>query len=78
MKTTRLTVDMSQEAHKYLKMASAELGISMREFVLFATFEKMEEMEDELLAKKAEETLKRIEAGKEKVKSFKRIKKQVL
>lgn len=76
MKGARLTVDMSLEAHKYLKMASAKLGISMKEFVLSATFEKMEEMEDQWLAKKAEETLKRIEAGEKKVVPFDKIKKK--
>ena len=77
MKAARLTVDMTQEAHQYLKMASAKLGISMKEFVLSATFEKMEEIEDEWLAKKAEETLRRIEVGEEKVVSFKKTKKRV-
>lgn len=72
----RLTVDMSSDEHMYLKMASAKLGISMKEFVLAAAFKKMEEIEDEWLAKKANETLKRIELGEEKVYIFKKMKKQ--
>lgn len=74
----RLTVDMSEEEHTFLKMASAKLGVSMREFVLCAAFEKMEEIEDEWLSRKAHETLKRIEAGEEKVISFSSVKKRVL
>jgi predicted DNA-binding protein len=76
--SARLTVDMSLEEHKYLKMASANLGVSMREFMLAAAFEKMEDLEDEWLAKKAQETLKRIEIGEEKLIPFKRAKKRVL
>ena len=53
----RLTVDMDPEEHVYLKMASAHLGISMREFVLLATFEKMKVIEDQWLSQKADETL---------------------
>lgn len=74
----RLTVDMSQKEHKYLKMASAKLGVSMKEFVLSATFRKMEELEDEWLVKKAEETLERIESGSEKIVPFKKTKKRDL
>lgn len=62
----RLTVDMSPEEHMYLKMTSVSLGISMRQFMIMAAFEKMENIEDEWLSKKAKETLKRIELGKEK------------
>ena len=62
----RLTVDISQKEHKYLKMASAKLGVSMKEFVLSATLKKMEELEDEWLVKQAEETLRRIKSGEEK------------
>lgn len=74
----RLTVDMSPKEHMFLKLASAKLGISMREFVLSAAFEKMEDIEDKWLAKKARETLKRIESGEEKVVAFKKAKKRVL
>ena len=72
----RLTVDISQKEHKYLKMASAKLGISMKEFVLSAAFKKMEEIEDAWLVQKAEETLKRIESGEEKVLPFRKVRKR--
>lgn len=51
---------MDPEEHTYLKMASAHHGISMREFVLLATFEKMKTIEDEWLAEKARETLQQL------------------
>jgi hypothetical protein len=60
----RLTVDMNPEEHTYLKMASAQLGITMREFVLWAAFHKMQEIDDQWLSEKAGETLKRFESQK--------------
>ena len=74
----RLTVDMSAQEHMCLKMASAGLGISMREFMIIAAFEKMEELEDKWLAQKARETLKKIESGEEKVHDFNKLKKRLL
>ncbi len=38
----------------------------MKEFMIAASFEKMESLEDEWLAQKARETLKRIELREEK------------
>ena len=61
----RLTVDMTPEEHSYLKMASAQLGVSMREFILEAAFKKMELIEDQWLSEKAGEMLKKIESWKE-------------
>ena len=62
----RLTIDMSLQEHKYLKMMSNLLGVSMREFVLNAVSKRIEELEDERLAEKALETLRRIETGETK------------
>ena len=61
---SRLTVDMDPEEHTYLKMASAQLGVTMREFVLWAAFKKMAEIDDQWLANKAGETLRRFESLK--------------
>lgn len=61
---SRLTVDMNPEEHTYLKMASAQLGVTMREFVLWAAFKKMAEINDQWLADKAGETLRRFESEK--------------
>ena len=73
----RLTVDMSSDEHMYLKMACAKLGISMREFLLIAAFERMEDLEDEWLAERARENLERLEAGKEKTIAWKEMKKRI-
>lgn len=53
----RLTVDMSADEHTLVKMASALLGISMREFILLATFEKMQTIDDSWLVEKALEKI---------------------
>ncbi len=55
---------MNPEEHTYLKMASAQLGVTMREFVLWAAFKKMVEIDDKWLSDKAGETLRRFEAQK--------------
>jgi hypothetical protein len=60
----RLTVDMNPEEHTYLKMASAQLGVTMREFILWAAFKKMAEIDDLWLSEKAGETLRRFESLK--------------
>lgn len=75
---SRLTLDMTTEEHMYLKMASAKLGISMREFLLLAAFARMEELEDEWLAERARETLENIQAGKEKTISWDEMKKRIV
>ena len=40
----RLTLDMDSDEHAYLKMACAKLGVTMRQFMLLTTFEKMEKL----------------------------------
>lgn len=74
----RLTVDMTSEEHTLLKMTSAKLGVTMRQFVLEAAFARMEELEDARLAKKAHAILKRIESGEEKTIPWKKRKKSNL
>jgi predicted DNA-binding protein len=74
---SRLTVDMSTDQHMHLKMACANLGVSMKDFLIVSAFEKMEEIEDEWLAKKATETLEKIKQGKEKLISWKEMKKRI-
>lgn len=72
----RLTVDMSPEEHMYLKMASAKLGVSMRQFMLEAAFARIEELEDAWLAEKAHAVLKRLASGEEKTIPWKKRKKK--
>jgi len=74
---SRLTVDMPVEEHHYLKMGCAKLGTSMRDFVIKATFEKMEAVEDEWLAERAFKALKEIEENKETVISWGKAKQQL-
>ena len=74
----RLTVDMAINEHAYIKMACARLGVSMRQFMLLATFEKMEKLEDDWLAEKAHETLRRIESGQERTLSWKKAKERIM
>ncbi|NGX61760.1 MAG: hypothetical protein K940chlam9_01249 [Chlamydiae bacterium] len=42
---SRLTLDMSPDEHMYLKMASARLGVTMRELILAAVFTQLEEID---------------------------------
>ena len=74
---SRLTLDMHSDEHMYLKMAAAKLGVSMKDFVLLAVFERMEEIEDEWLAAKARKVLENIQNGKEKTISWKEMKKRI-
>ena len=76
--SARLTIDMTSDEHAYLKMASAKLGISMREFILTATFEQMAKLEDEWLANKARKVLEDIQSGKEKAISWSEMKKRII
>lgn len=75
---SRLTVDMPSSQHALLKMACAKLGISMKAFLIRCAFEKIEEFEDELLAKQAAVILEEIEAGNQKVISWKEMKQRIL
>lgn len=54
---------MSIDEHTCVKMASAELGMTMREFVLLATFEKMRDLDDSWLADKANEALQHLQSA---------------
>ncbi len=57
----RLTIDMHPNEHACLKIASTQLDVSMREFVLLAIFEKMKKViEDEWLVKIINETIERL------------------
>ncbi len=53
----RLTIDMHPEEHTCLKMASAQLNIAMREFILLSAFKQMTEIDDPWLVEKANEAL---------------------
>jgi len=69
---------MNSDEHTYLKMACARLDMTIQEFMLLAAFEKMEKIEDDWLATKACQTLKRIESDKEKTASWKEAKERLM
>lgn len=50
-KKQRLSFDMSVDDHKYLKMCCAKLGVSIKDFIIKATNEKLEAYEDKWLFK---------------------------
>jgi predicted DNA-binding protein len=76
-KSARLTIDMGSEEHSLIKIVCAQLGVSMREFVIEAALSKIEEIEDKILSDKARKILKKIESGEEKTISWKEMKKRV-
>lgn len=53
----RLTIDMTPEEHTDLKIASAQLGISMRKFMLLGAFQMMKALDDDWLSARAEERI---------------------
>lgn len=53
---------MNSNEHVCLKIACAKLGMTIKKFILLASFEKMEK---DWLAEKAYQTLKQIESGKD-------------
>lgn len=46
MKKTRLSVDIDEEEYKYLKMCCVKLGMTIKDFVLKATIERVDSWED--------------------------------
>lgn len=62
----RLTIDMTPEEHTYLKMASAQLGISMRRFMLLSAFRMMKNLEDEWLSVRAKEAIEKLSTSSQK------------
>ncbi len=76
-KKSRLTVDMTSVEHACLKIACAKLHMSMKDFLLFSAFERIEEFEDEWLAQQARKILEDIKSGKEKTISWEEMKKRI-
>lgn len=58
MKNHRLNIDFPSDDYTYLKMLCAEKGVSIKDFVLPLILKAMEEEEDALLIKKAQQRLK--------------------
>lgn len=49
MATHRISVDIEEEEHKYLKLCCVKLGVSIKSFVLQSVRQKVEEKEDSWL-----------------------------
>lgn len=66
MATQRISVDIEEDEHKYLKMCCAKLGISIKQFVIKATLESVYNQEDEwwLQDPETQQMLKDNEEGK--------------
>ena len=64
MRKLRLTLDMSAQDHMYLKMMSAKLGVSMKDFAINAINKQIEDLEDEYWNERADNILKEIDERK--------------
>lgn len=49
-KKVRLSIVMEEREHKYLKMCCAKLGVSIKDFVLNATIDRVDLCEDEWMS----------------------------
>ena len=58
MSTHRLNIDFPSEDYAYLKVLCAEKGLSIKDFVLPLILKGMEDAEDALLFRKAQQRLK--------------------
>jgi len=61
-KIVRLSLELPESEHKYLKMCCVKLGISIKEFVLSAAISRLDEQEDEWM----EPVYKKRDAKREK------------
>lgn len=61
MSTHRLNIEFPSDEYTYLKMLCAEKGVSIKDFVVPLILRAIEEEEDALLVKKAENRLKKMD-----------------
>lgn len=61
MGTHRMNIDFPSDDYSYLKMLCAEKGITIKEFVVPLVLKAMEEEEDALLIRKAQQRLKNVD-----------------
>ena len=61
MSTHRLNIDFPAGDYTYLKMLCAEKGVSIKDFVVPIILKAIEEEEDALLIRKAQQRLKKID-----------------
>ena len=61
MSTHRLNIEFPSEEYTYLKMFCAEKGMSIKDFVIPLILKAIEEEEDALLIRKAQQRLKNMD-----------------
>ena len=54
MTTHRISVDIDEEDHKYLKMCCLKLGVTIKDFVLGCTLDKVDSCEDKWMLERWE------------------------
>lgn len=75
--TVRLSMDIPQEDHMYLKLASTKLGLSIKEFVLRTMNKEIDNLEDDWLSEEAAVIIKEIDEGKRKTISWDEMEKRL-
>lgn len=66
MATHRISIDIDEEEHKYLKMCCAKLGMTIKEFVLTATIDRVDIWEDKWMLERWERDGTKEEIDKER------------
>lgn len=54
MATNRISIDIDEDEHKHLKMCCVKMGISIKQFVLEAVINRVDEQEDKWWIEKPE------------------------
>lgn len=54
MATHRISIDIDEDEHKYLKMCCVKLGITIKDFVINATIEQVDSWEDKWMLERWE------------------------
>lgn len=66
MPTHRISIDIDEQEHKYLKMCCAKLGMTIKEFVIGATIDRVDAWEDKWMLERWERDGTRAEIEIEK------------
>lgn len=66
MAAHRISIDIDEDEHKYLKMCCAKLGMTIKQFVTNATIERVDAWEDKWMLERWERDGTREQMEKEK------------
>lgn len=79
MATNRISIDIDENEHKYLKMCCVKMGVSIKQFVLDAIINKVDEQEDQwwLEKKETKDLLEKSEKGLLETVSFEDVLKEL-